>query len=133
MTILSVYCAYKKFSFLPIVIKILEFNPWKTNWQKCSGYIPVVCSSDCVYLCYGLSTYLMVIIYLFRAWFYFKACSEYIKDNKDKYIYLFRAWFYCKACHEDVKDENQIKKCKCKNCKYIIIIQYSSIQSILLT
>ena len=29
-----------------------------------------------------------------------------------------RAWYYCKACHEDVKNENQIKKCKCKNCKY---------------
>ena len=31
-----------------------------------------------------------------------------------------RAWYYCKACHEDVKHENQIKKCKCKNCKYKI-------------
>jgi potassium large conductance calcium-activated channel subfamily M alpha protein 1 len=29
-----------------------------------------------------------------------------------------RAWYYCKACHEDVKNENQIKKCKCKNCGY---------------
>ena len=29
-----------------------------------------------------------------------------------------RAWYYCKACHEDVKNENQIKKCKCKNCEY---------------
>ena len=32
-------------------------------------------------------------------------------------IRCFRAWFYCKSCHESVRDENQIKKCKCKNCK----------------
>ena len=31
-----------------------------------------------------------------------------------------RAWYYCKACHEDVKNENQIKKCKCKNCGYFL-------------
>ena len=33
-------------------------------------------------------------------------------------LFCPRAWYYCKACHEDVKNENQIKKCKCKNCKY---------------
>lgn len=32
---------------------------------------------------------------------------------------LCSAWFYCKACHDDIKDETLIKKCKCKNCKYI--------------
>ena len=30
----------------------------------------------------------------------------------------FRAWLYCKSCHETVRDENQIKKCKCKNCRF---------------
>ena len=34
-----------------------------------------------------------------------------------------RAWFYCKACHENVKDENLIKKCKCKHCKYPILLR----------
>ena len=32
-------------------------------------------------------------------------------------LFHIRAWYYCKACHEDIKNENQIKKCKCKNCK----------------
>ena len=37
-----------------------------------------------------------------------------------------RAWYYCKACHEDVKNENQIRKCKCKNCKCELF--YSEVQ-----
>lgn len=32
-------------------------------------------------------------------------------------LFVFRAWFYCKACHDEIKDETLIKKCKCKNCK----------------
>ena len=42
-----------------------------------------------------------------------------------------RAWYYCKACHEDVKNENQIKKCKCKNCAYFLSLSLSLITSIL--
>ena len=42
----------------------------------------------------------------------------------EKFVYLcprsfiFRAFHFCKACHEDVRDETQIKKCKCKSCKF---------------
>ena len=35
---------------------------------------------------------------------------------------LHRAWFFCKSCHDDVKDENLIKKCKCKNCKWSVLM-----------
>ena len=33
-------------------------------------------------------------------------------------LFMIRAWFYCKSCHASVRDENQIKKCKCKNCRF---------------
>lgn len=30
-----------------------------------------------------------------------------------------RAIWYCKTCHDDIVDEKMIKKCKCRNRKYI--------------
>ncbi|KAG8272005.1 Calcium-activated potassium channel subunit alpha-1 [Homalodisca vitripennis] len=38
-------------------------------------------------------------------------------------MFVFRAWFYCKACHEDIKDETLIKKCKCKNYVGMLMMQ----------
>lgn len=35
-------------------------------------------------------------------------------------FFYHRAWYYCKACHEEIRDETLIKKCKCKNCEYIV-------------
>lgn len=47
--------------------------------------------------------------------------SEYSKYSCNVFALFafYRAWFYCKACHDDIKDETLIKKCKCKNCKYL--------------
>lgn len=81
--------------------------------------------------------------------YHFKYFSNSQKQYKDDYIlysinhltaviiifrfFVSRAWYYCKACHEDIKDETLIKKCKCKNCKIIVLLFIPDIPNALKT
>ncbi|VDO43515.1 unnamed protein product, partial [Brugia timori] len=37
-----------------------------------------------------------------------------------------RAFYWCKQCHEDIMDISLIKKCKCRNCKFLFLSNASN-------